>query len=224
MAGKRPDIKPVKSKEERDEARRQNGKKSRFKNHDEVYKKAPKLELEPQANYSLADLSADIYDPRAQIAPEIKMQGAMCYLMTGTVKGAEKLSGIDKRTISNWKTHAQWWPVVLEKLRAEKQDELDGQFTGLIHEYTDALRDRLEKGDEVIVRTKYGVEKHRKKVTTKEAAAVLATLFDKRAALRGDPTNFTAKAQSSDDIRNELRQEFAAFAKEAMDAKVVSEQ
>lgn len=200
-------------KEQLAEISRKNGAKSAENTAGRVYEKSHEMPVD----YNVSDMLADIYDPRARIAPEIKIQAAACFMMTGTVNGAERLSGIDHRTISDWKNNAQWWAPVLSKVRKEKQDELDAKLTSLIHKSTDALEDRLANGEEVM--TKDGFQK--KQLNARDIINSISTLYDKRAMLRGDPTSITHKATSSDVVK-ELREEFAAIAARAMEAKVVN--
>jgi hypothetical protein len=195
------------------EISRANGRKNTGEKARPIFEKSHEMAVD----YSVSDMLADIYDPRAHIAPEVKIHAAACFMMTGTVNGAERLSGIDHRTISDWKNNSQWWPTVLSKVRKEKQDELDATLTTLIHKSTDALEDRLENGEEVM--TQDGFQK--KQLNARDIINSISTLYDKRAMLRGDPTSITHKATSSDVVK-ELREEFTAIAARAMEAKVVN--
>jgi len=167
---------------------------------------------------------ADIYDPAAKIAPELKIQAAVCYMLTGTVKGVERMTGIKHQTVSEWKNHSQWWAPVLMKVKKDKQEELDAELTILLHESTKQLKDRLERGDEVYYKvTEGGYEKYEKKLSGKDIASIINTIYDKRAMLRGDPTSITAKS-SNTDILDELKSTFKQIADEAYNKKVVSTQ
>ena len=201
-----------KTKEEKAEISRKNGAKA-ADTAKPTYEKSETLPV----NYSVSDMLADIYDPRAKIAPELKIQAAACFMMTGTVNGAERLSGIDQRTISDWKNNSEWWPTVLQKVRKEKQDELDAELTTLIHKSTDALADRLENGEQIL--TKDGFQL--KQLNARDIINSISTLYDKRAMLRGDPTSISRQTTSSD-VVNDLRAEFTKIAKKALEAKVVN--
>ena len=202
-----------KSKEELAQISRENGAKNKGKKAELAHEKSEKMPVE----YSVGDMLADIYDPRAMIAPEMKIQAAACFMMTGTVNGAERLSGIDHRTISDWKNNSEWWPTVLQKVRKEKQDELDAKLTSLIHLSTDALEDRLANGEEVI--TKDGFQL--KQLNARDIINSISTLYDKRAMLRGDPTSISRQTTSSD-VVNDLRQEFAKIAERAAEKKLAT--
>jgi hypothetical protein len=207
------------TKEQKGDQQRANLKKGRAKiakyRENPPYPKSEPMIVETD----LADMYADIYNPSALIAPELKIQAAMCFVLTGTVSGAAKLSGLEPELISRWKNHSQWWGTVLAKCKKEKQDELDAQLTDVIHGSVVALKDRLENGDEVV--TKDGIVK--KQVGARDLATVLNTLFDKRSMIRGDPTSITRK-ESSEDILKTLRGEFEKIAEDAMGKTVVGEQ
>jgi hypothetical protein len=205
------------SPEQRAEQNRINGAKATEVNKRsvDVYPKSEPIYLET----SLADLEADIYDPRAKVDPEMKIHAAMCFMSTGTVKDCARLTGLDHRLISEWKNKSQWWPTVIEKLRKEKQEELDAAFTEVIHDAAGALKDRIQNGEEVV--TKDGIIK--KKLGGRDLSTILANLYDKRAALRGDPSSITRR-ETATDVMDQLRSEFTEIAKQALDKKVVSDQ
>jgi len=169
----------------------------------------------------LADLYADIYNPKAKIAPELKIQAAICYMLTGTVNGVERMTGISHQTVANWKNHSQWWGPVLAKIKKDKQEELDAEITLLIHKSTFELKDRLEHGDEVLVKEGERYKVHQRKLSGKDIASMINTLYDKRAMLRGDPTSISAKTSNSD-ILEELKSTFKQIADEAYNKKVIS--
>ena len=190
------------------------------------YEKSALMVL-PEKGLNVADMYADIYDPKAKIAPELKIQAAVCYMLTGTVKGVERLTGISHQTVSEWKNKSQWWPLVLAKVKKEKQDELDAEITALIHKSTESLLDRLENGDEVLLKDGSGetarIERFQRKLSGKDIASIINTLYDKRAMLRGDPTSITAKVTSID-VLSELKSTFEKIAAEASNKRVVSDQ
>ncbi len=212
--GTKPNITITKSKEHMDAVRRENGKKAAVKNCTLAYPKSDPVVMESD----LADMYADIYDPRAKIDPEMKIHAAMCFMMAGTVTGCANLCGIDSRTISNWKNKSQWWDAVLAKVRKEKQDELDAALSEVIHTSVDALKDRLKDGDEVV--TKDGIV--RKQVGGRDLATILSTLYDKRSMVRGDPTSITRKETSADVLSN-IRDEMEKIADARFNVKVINE-
>jgi len=205
---------------------RRNGKMSPEARSAEAYEKSMPMVL-PEDGLDMSDMYADIYDPRAKVAPELKIQAAVCYMITGTVNGVERMTGIKHQTVAEWKNKSQWWPLVLAKVKKDKQDELDAEITALIHKSTFELHDRLENGDEVLLKDGSGetasVESFSRKLSGKDIASIINTLYDKRAMLRGDPTSISAKATSTDVIE-ELKKTFEKIAETAYTKKVVSDQ
>ena len=209
------------SKEEQAAVSRENGKKK-----PEVRKNIAYEMSEPMnSEYDVADMMADIYDPRAKIAPEMKIHAAACYFLTGTVQGTARMTGFKHQTISEWKNKAQWWLPVLSKIKKDKNDELDADLTQLIHVTSTEILDRLKDGDsyvtsEYVVKT-FGEGKEakdklvkqdvlkRKPVTARDLGALLNTIYDKRTMLRGDPTSITVKKDQTkllDDLRASMRE------------------
>lgn len=203
------------SKEDRSRIAKENGAKASEVKY--LHKTpAPKDIIQVESND--LDFLADIYDPHARYPAEIKIASAMGYLMTGSCRGASKITGVSHQMISEWKNKAQWWPIVFAKVKREKQDELDAKLTGMIDDLTAGISDRLENGDEVI--TSSGLKKYRK-VGAKDMTVMLSIMFDKRSMIRGDPISISGKADPTD-IMNKLREEFAAIAKQELDKKVIN--
>lgn len=211
-----------KTSEERAEQARINGAQTAALPRD-GYKKVAKYKEPKPTEY---DLYADIYDPRAKYPPEIKIQAATCYMLTGTLTGAARMCGLRKETIWDWKNNSQWWDGVLTKIKKDKQDELDATITKLIHDSVGVLAERLVSGDEVLVKDNGGEYRSMlRKVSARDVTSAIATLYDKRTMLRGDPTSITRK-ETSADVLNTLRAEFAGVAKRAaaeeLDKKVIN--
>lgn len=213
--GKYNGPKDSRTPEERAEQNRINGAKAAEVNKNKIA--YPESDPHP-VETDLADMYADIYDPRAKIDPNLKIHAASCFMLTGTVEGTARMTGLDHRLISEWKNRSQWWPEVLQKIKHEKQDELDARFTDLIHTVADKIKDRLDNGEEVV--TKDGIVK--KQLGGRDLATMLNTLYDKRSMVRGDPTSIT-KRESPDDVMKGLRKEFAEIAQRVMDTKVVND-
>ena len=204
--------------EERAAISRENGKKSREKHVEMAYPKSD----EYTPDYRPEDMYADIYHPNALIAPELKIHAAQAYFVTGTIEGASRITGLSHQCISEWKNHAEWWYPTLQKIRKEKNDELDAEVTNLIHKVTGELLEVLDNGEEIFHQ---GVPTgHRKKVGGRDLASILNTLYDKRTMMRGEPTSIKA-VQDKGALMDELRGEFKKMAEEAEKRrKVVSEQ
>jgi len=206
---------PKKTKEEMDAIRRENGKHSL--KHSLVHEKSDEMEID----YNVEDMYADIYDPRALIAPEMKIHAVAAFFATGTVDGASRVTGLSHQTISEWKNKSEWWAPVMAKIKKEKNDELDAEVTSLIHGTIEELKDRVEHGEAQMYQ---GVPTgHNKPMTGRDLAATVNTLFDKRAMMRGEPTSISGKVDQSTTIEN-LKKEFGKMANEVLDKRVVSEQ
>ena len=209
------------TKEESAMISRRNGAMNKEINSKKAYEKSAPMTLLDATEF--ADMMADIYNPQAKIAPELKVQAAVCYMLTGTVKGVERMTGISHQTVSEWKNKSLWWPSVLTKVKKDKQEELDAEITALLHQSTAALKDRLEHGDVTLHKMGDSVEKHEKKLSGRDLATIINTLYDKRAMLRGDPTSISAKTTSSD-VLEELKATFEKIADSAYTKKVISDQ
>jgi len=204
-----------KTREERAEINRANGKKS-----PEIRKMVayPKPDIDRRKYGSnptptSADMLADIYDPRAKYPPEKKIHAATCYMLTGNCKDAAKMAGLKHHTVKEWRRESQWWEPVLAKVRKEKQDELDAMMTNTIHSATEGLLDRIQNGEEVIVKTGDTYEKVKKQMSGRDLASTVNFLYNNRASLRGE--HVSQRAQGAMDTVKKLKEMFEDMAKGA---------
>lgn len=154
--------------------------------------------------------------------PEQKIQAAMHWLVSGgSAIEASKKTGVPSGTIRAWKHGSPWWPDVIRKLRAIKQDELDAMFTVVIHDTVGEIHDRVLEGD-----WKYDPktgEKVRVPMSGRDLAQTAQVLFDKRSLLRGDPTSLRKEVSVEDSLKK-IGENLVKNLKQAKAEKVVSEQ
>lgn len=147
-------------------------------------------------------------DPRSTETPEKKLEVITVYLTTGSLEKTAKITGVAAGKIQNWKAKSLWWKDAVYKLRQTKQEELDGMFTGLIHRTALLLEDRLDNGDVILSKTG---KQTRKPIPAKELASILDTIYNKRAAMRGDPTA-RIEHTSQDETMNRMLGRFEEMA------------
>jgi hypothetical protein len=156
-----------------------------------AYPEAPKQDCsEPNNEFDLSEL----YSSRAKYTAQQKLEAVTAYVMTGTISGASRLTGLSTQLMSEWKNRATWWPDAYAAVKVQKQEEMDGVMTSIIHLAAEEVVDRLLNGDEVI--TKDG-DLMRKKMSGKDIGWIMAVTHDKRALLRGDPTSRTEKVDTA---------------------------
>lgn len=125
---------------------------------------------------------------------EDKLNAAMAYALTGFSDQASKICNIPERTIRDW-TKQDWFKQLLEEARLRKQEELDGQWTGMIHLATAKMLERIEQGDPVVnPKTK---EVSYVPVKLRDLAISTAVMTDKRALLRGQATSRVEKVDAN---------------------------
>ncbi len=219
-------------KEALDAVSRENGKKSPHIRKNSAYEQSAPMELE----YGAEDMYADIYDPRAKIAPELKIHAAACFFLTGTVKGAARITGLRHQTISEWKNRAQWWTPVLSKIEKDKNDELDAELTKLLHLTSAEILDRIKDGDSYVTSEYVTIEGcdskkrvdvlKKKPMSGRDLGALLNTIYDKRTMLRGDPTSITQRKDQSkllEELKTSMRELAEAAARNEFNKTVISE-
>lgn len=116
---------------------------------------------------------------------DTKLEAAIAYIITGNSLEAAKLCNVPDRTIRYWTTMS-WWEDVLAEAHRVKQKELDAIWTALIHKAADGIRKRIDQGEARLI-AKTG-EIKQVPVTAKDLAVIMSIATEKRALLRGQPT------------------------------------
>ena len=143
---------------------------------------------------AVVDRLPELFEVQSEFTPEQKVQTAAVWLMTGSAKEASLVTGINHGTIRDWTTRKSWWPVAVELARKLLESKLDGKLDRLLRKDLDELAERLEYGDEVVGRD--GTIQ-RKKVSARDCAIIGEFLYNKRAALRGQPGNITERRDAT---------------------------
>lgn len=112
---------------------------------------------------------------------ESRIKAACVYAMTGSAAKTGEILGIKSGTIRQWKMQP-WWQQVIDRIRNEKDDELDTKITTLLDKTVEVINDRLENGD--FVYDAKNQELIRKPMGGKETAVVTSIMVDKRQLLR----------------------------------------
>lgn len=175
--------------------------------HIDLLDDSPKaVEDGPNLYELIADHKAKKYTVEERLAVALK------YASTGSLTKTAKETGVPLMTISDWRNKTEWWVPAVAECRKRKQDEIDGKLTEIIDSALEQVTDRIRNGDSKV--TKDGIVKV--PMSGKELSWVAGILFDKRAALRGDPINIT-KSTTAEDQMKALENKFEEFAKK-MDA------
>jgi len=161
---------------------------------------------EEQFNIDLKDM----YAPNSPYTPEQKIQAAQAYLITGSSYQAQKYCGIKADVIRDWKTRSSWWPDLFIQVRKTKNDELDANFSAVIHSAVGEVADRVTNGDSKLQKDGSLVKVP---MGGKELAIVLGILYEKRALLRGDVTSRTDTGGNKDAMKL-LQSKFEDIAKQ----------
>ena len=146
---------------------------------------------------------------------EDRLGVVMRWISGSNMKQISRDTGIPYMTIVEWKLHTDWWHDVVQECRRRKQEELDGTLTGLVHDIMGKIGERIREGD-VKYDSKLGTT-YNLPVPARELATVAGILFDKRAAMRGDPTTVTGKVSDEDQLKM-LKEQFKDFSKQLQDA------
>lgn len=160
----------------------------------------------------------ELYSPKSKYTPEQKIEAVAAYMITGTIKSAAKICGIPRKTVSDWKNQALWWDDTLRECRKKKQDELDANFTGVIHTAVGKLLDRVEQGDPKLQKDGSIISIP---MSGRDLAISMSILFDKRALLRGDPTSKVEKTSERERLE-QLSKQFTEMTNKVQEAGLLT--
>jgi len=181
---------------------------------DEVIRGMEELEVDLiDIEYSDEQMNIDLkdmYHKNSPYTPEQKIQAAQAYLITGTSVQAQKYCGIKADIIRGWKANSNWWPELFITVRKAKNDELDANFSAVIHSSVGEVADRVQNGDSKLQKDGSIIKVP---MGGKELAIVLSILYEKRALLRGDVTSRTDTGGNKDAMKL-LQAKFEDIAKQ----------
>jgi len=186
-------------------------------NDNQQNRNSPQLRKRQVDLYKLIQLRKNknnIYDK------DMVIQAGKLYLVYGNYNAVANELGVSRTAVRNW-ANKDWWPILLEEIKYLKNIELDSKYTHALEKSMSELMDRLENGDEV-VDLKTG-KKHRKKVTARDSALISAIMYDKRALLRGDPTQIQENNFNLDDRMGQLQEMFNTIARKAEEKVIEGE-
>jgi hypothetical protein len=140
---------------------------------------------------------------------EKRVEAVASYAVLGSAKEVSAITGVPVGTLCRWMTE-EWWHEMTNRVRVQKDMELDVKFTKVVDKAVEAITDRLENGDYVYNNRTQTV--HRKPVTARDAASVTNIILDKRSLLRGMPTSRVERV-STDKRLEDLATEFRKFSR-----------
>jgi hypothetical protein len=146
--------------------------------------------------------------PLSKHSPDVKINAVTTFILTGSLLKAATFSGVPYALVRSWSSKSDWWKQSIDKIRKQKNDELDARITITIDKTMNEISDRLENGDVVLRPTG---ELVRKPLSGKELTTMLGILYDKRALMRGDPTSRSVASNPSN-ILNDLKKSFEDLA------------
>jgi hypothetical protein len=135
------------------------------------------------------------HDKHKWYSEEDRIEAATVYAVTGKAVEVERITGIPAYVVRKWKT-LEWWPQIIERIRQEKDDELDSKFTKIVDKTVEVINERLENGD-YVYDNKSG-EVIRKPIDGKSAAIITSIFVDKRELLRRKESHNTEQASIKD--------------------------
>lgn len=145
-------------------------------------------------NRQVLDRLSELYEPQSLYTPEQKVQAAAIWLMTGLASEAGDAIGAPHATIRDWVTRKAWWPIALDLARKVLETKLDKTLDGLLRKSLANLEDRLTNGDDIVTKDGQVVKR---KVGARDCAIISDILYNKRAALRGQPGNITERRDAA---------------------------
>lgn len=114
-----------------------------------------------------------------------KIEAVTIYAVTGNVSEVERITGVSRATFKKWQQE-EWYLQLIEQLRNENDGKFESVATEILNKLTDAINDRVERGDYVVLKDGSMI---RKPVTLRDLIGAMMITFDKRQMVRGRPTS-----------------------------------
>ena len=149
---------------------------------------------------------------------EQKIEAVTLFCQGYSLNEISRALDIPPTTMKNWRERSTWWDDIALKNKKDKQVELDNKLTETIHKTIDQLNDRLNNGDEKQSRSG---ELQRVPLSGRDLASILATLYEKRALIRGEATSI--KTESTTTLQS-LEDKFKSFALQLKEKDIVATQ
>jgi len=131
------------------------------------------------------------FKPQLQYPYDFVIAVATSCLTDGNRARVCRRHGLPEATLKDWQEKDFWEPLA-DEIRGLHRAELDAAFTGIVVGSLEAVRDRIESGDEVIAKDG---SKQRVKVRALDAMKINSIAFDKRQLLRRQPTQIRDNAE-----------------------------
>lgn len=169
-------------------------------------KKVSTYEIVAKSNQNVSKYSVDQ-----------KVHAVLVYFLNQSMSKTAKICNIPFGTIQGW-TETVWWKDAYQRIKKEKNEELDGKISAILDKAINLIAKRLKTGDATV--TKDGSLIY-KPIAARDIAMISAILFDKRALMRGDPTSRTEKV-STDEVLADLMDSFKKLATTNKPEKIVN--
>jgi len=130
----------------------------------------------------------------------------ICYVNGNGIREAARQCDLNENTARSWRSR-DWWAEVESAARKVTSQKSDRHMTKLLDRALESVSERLEKGDPYTHQGTVGY----KPVTARDSALIAAILYDKRALIRGEPTNIGAEVSEKERLES-LSERFESIA------------
>ncbi len=141
--------------------------------------------------------------PGSQYTNEERIAVSADYFVTGNISKTAEIHNIPRTTVDGW-IKSDWGVELLVTIRHEKGEEFDANVTKLIDSAFEEAQDRVENGDQKLVKVKRTIkhddgsmevsedyELKRQPMTGKDLTVVAGISYEKRQLHRNQPTAIT---------------------------------
>lgn len=138
------------------------------------------------------ELHKALMEHKSAYTKEERIEAAQQWFIQGNLRQVSKKLEIAYETLRDWKDRP-WWPLAIKYCAKERDKELDAEMSAAMHDALTEVRDRIQHGD--WVHDKSG-ELVRKPLSGRDLTYMVASMHDKRSAIRGTAAGETT--QTSD--------------------------
>lgn len=138
--------------------------------------------------------------PGSWFTEEKRIEAVTAYAIYGNIPRVSEITKVAQHTLRAWRRQ-EWWNELIQRVRIEKDEELDSKFSAIIEKTLDKVIESVEEGNSVYDLKRGQLVKV--PISAKEGAEVINKIVDKRQLLRGLPTRRTEN--TSKDVQERLK-------------------
>ncbi len=161
----------------------------------------------------------DLVETGSKYSDDDRRQAVVEYYVHGVMSKVSEVTGIPETTLATWKNKTDWWDSVVAEVSSEIREQILIQNLNNAMKSGDELADRIENGDQKLLKVKRAIkhddgsvemsedyELRREPMRGRDLAVAGGIVQDKAMRGMGLPTSITAKAEDYQALAQQFKE------------------